>query len=98
MAVGVHDVEYDALPPEIKPEPDTPATAVVHVLLLYSVNVTEPVGLYPLWNVAVSPTVVAVPTTMSVVGDACVVIVGDALITCNCSLSSRQPVVKPSLL
>ena len=63
------------------PLPVTPV-GVVHVLFEYSVNVTDPVGGTTdtvFWNVAVSPTVVGVPTVIDV-GLACVVIVGLALV------------------
>ena len=55
---------------------------------------TLPVGLKALWNVAVSPTVAAVPTVSEVVGLACVVMLGEALPTAICSFASAQPVVK----
>ena len=73
------DVENDAVPDPIAPGPVIPVE-VVHVLFEYRVNVTLPVGAmnprFP--NVAVSPTVVAVPTVIEV-GLATVVIDGLAL-------------------
>ena len=50
------------------PLPETPETAFLQRLSLNKSKVTDPDGLAPPDIVAVSPTVVAVPTTMSVVG------------------------------
>ena len=61
-------------------------------------KLTLPVGLKALWNVAVSPTVAAVPTVSEVVGLACVVMLGEALPTEICSLASAQPVVNAGTL
>ena len=102
--VGVQLVLYVAVdvPPLVlmPPLPLTPATATVHDASLYSVNVTLPVGAAaPVEeNVAVSPTVTVVPATITVVGLACVVMLGDALLTVMCSLLSPHLVVKPLLL
>ena len=64
-----------------------------------SAKVTLPVGATEVvsWKVAVSPTVVAVPT-VTLVGAAWVVIVGEAGETLSSSLASPQKVMKPLLL
>jgi hypothetical protein len=82
----------------IVPLPDTPV-GFWQVLSEYNVKVTKPVGAVEvvLWSVAVSPTVEGVPTVMNV-GDACVVMLGLALMTVSCSLAAPQVVVKPLLL
>jgi hypothetical protein len=81
------DVPPDVL---IGPLPLTPA-AVVQLMSVYRVKVTEPVGAAApvAENVAASPTVTAVPA-VPVLGLACVVSDGDALPTVICSAASLQ--------
>jgi hypothetical protein len=77
------------------PLPLTPLTPVLHALSLYSLKVTDPLGLLPPLSVAVSPTVSCRPT-VPLVGLACVVMFGLALPTVTCSAS--QPLLAAALL
>jgi hypothetical protein len=75
-ALGVKLPEKLATPPLIAPLPVRPVETL-QALSLYSVKLTDPVGLEALWNVAVSPAVIVTPT-VPVVGLATVVIDGQA--------------------
>ncbi len=77
-------MENEATPPLIVPLPLTVPTATVQAASLYSVKVTEPLGLNPPLKVAVSPTVRATPA-VPLVGLARVVKLGLALLTVTCS-------------
>jgi hypothetical protein len=77
------------------PLPLIEGTGVLQVESLYNLKVTEPVGLYALSRLALSPVVAAVPT-LPLVGLAVVVMVGLAgLIVTG---SAEQPLLAGALL
>jgi hypothetical protein len=96
-ALGIQLVDQEADPLKMVPLPLMEGTSVLQVESLYNLKVTEPVGLYALSRLALSPVMAAAPTVPEV-GLAVVVMVGLAGMAVDVSPPSLHAVSNGALL